>query len=301
MDYPEIYAVDFDGTLNTARTYPELGAPNVDLFEFLKERRAAGDKIILWTCREGELLKAAVKYCVNYGLSFDAVNDNMPENIKYFENNCRKIWAHHYIDDRNTTGTVVLRSRLLREMMELLSEKIKDSEEVIEEYKGGSDLIGQNMAYACYSMASEIKEKFESIFYENAEVITNNGRNKEKRAEMERLTREETIVVRGEEMAACNYKNNDCNDSCMYGRCRWQEKANMLLKEYEDTGHTPKQIRKLVDRDTAKEPQYEGDGYSEGEMVYDIWICPNCGTKYEVDYDDYKFCPECGQRIKRGK
>ena len=52
MDYAEIYAVDFDRTLNLADTYPELGEPNAELIEFLKERRAAGDKIILWTCRK---------------------------------------------------------------------------------------------------------------------------------------------------------------------------------------------------------------------------------------------------------
>lgn len=95
------YAVDFDKTLNLADTYPELGEPNMELIEFLKERRAAGDKLILWTCREGELLKAAVKYCNDYGLFFHAVNDNLPENIEYYGNNCRKVWAHHYIDDRN--------------------------------------------------------------------------------------------------------------------------------------------------------------------------------------------------------
>lgn len=101
MNYPEIYAVDFDKTINLADTYPELGEPNIELIEFLKERREAGDKIILWTCREGELLKAAVKYCNDYGLYFHAVNDNLPENIEYYGNNCRKIWAHHYIDDGN--------------------------------------------------------------------------------------------------------------------------------------------------------------------------------------------------------
>lgn len=101
MNYPEIYAVDFDKTLNLADTYPELGEPNMELIDFLKERRAAGDKIILWTCREGELLKEAVKYCNDFGLFFHAVNDNLPENIEYYGNNCRKIWAHHYIDDRN--------------------------------------------------------------------------------------------------------------------------------------------------------------------------------------------------------
>ena len=75
--------------------------------------------------------------------------------------------------------------------------------------------------------------------------------------------------------------------------------AIKCLSEYEDTGLTPEQIRKLKERDTAKEAIYEGDGYSDEEMVYDTWICPNCGAKYEVDYDDYDFCPDCGQMILR--
>lgn len=69
------------------------------------------------------------------------------------------------------------------------------------------------------------------------------------------------------------------------------------LSEYEDTGLDPDQIMKLKERDTAKVPEYEGDGYYGGEIVYDTWICPNCGIKYEVDYDDYDFCPDCGQRL----
>lgn len=122
MDYAEIYAVDFDGTLNLADTYPELGEPNTELIEFLKERRAAGDKIIMWTCREGELLKAAVKYCNNYGLFFHAVNENLPENIAYFSNNCRKVWAHHYIDDKNMISS--LTPEQIRELAERDTPKI---------------------------------------------------------------------------------------------------------------------------------------------------------------------------------
>ena len=52
-----------------------------------------------------------------------------------------------------------------------------------------------------------------------------------------------------------------------------------------------------LEKQVPKEPNYEGDGYSDGELVYDTWICPNCGKYYEVDYDDYKCCPECGQAI----
>lgn len=63
------------------------------------------------------------------------------------------------------------------------------------------------------------------------------------------------------------------------------------------TNEEVERYKRLKERDTAKSPMYEGDGYSDEEMVYDTWICPNCGKKYEVDYDDYKHCPECGQAI----
>lgn len=102
-EFNQIYAVDFDRTLNLAETYPQLGEPNIELIDFLKRRQQAGDKIILWTCREGALLKSAIKYCKNYGLEFDAVNDNIRENIEHFNNNCRKVFADYYIDDRNAS------------------------------------------------------------------------------------------------------------------------------------------------------------------------------------------------------
>ena len=96
----KIYAVDFDGTLNTAE-YPKLGEPNTELFQFLIKRQQSGDKIILWTCREGDLLQEAVIYCRANGLEFDTVNDNIPENKNKYKNNCRKVYADYYIDDRN--------------------------------------------------------------------------------------------------------------------------------------------------------------------------------------------------------
>lgn len=53
-----------------------------------------------------------------------------------------------------------------------------------------------------------------------------------------------------------------------------------------------------IDKETAKKPDYEGDGYDDnGEIIYDTWICPNCGKRYEVDYDDYDYCPNCGQKL----
>jgi hypothetical protein len=66
--------------------------------------------------------------------------------------------------------------------------------------------------------------------------------------------------------------------------------------KYEEIG-TPEECKAATEKQTAKKPDYEGDGYSDGHLVYDTWICPCCGKHYEVDYDDYDFCPACGQCI----
>lgn len=94
-----IIAVDFDGTLCADR-YPEIGLPNEELIEYLKARKANGDKLILWTSRNEEQTKEAVAWCREYGLYFDAVNDNLPEIIEEFRANSRKIFANEYIDDK---------------------------------------------------------------------------------------------------------------------------------------------------------------------------------------------------------
>lgn len=60
-------------------------------------------------------------------------------------------------------------------------------------------------------------------------------------------------------------------------------------------------MQELVDKATPKKPEYEGDGYYKGEIVYDTWICPSCGERYEVDYHDYEYCPKCGQHIDLGE
>lgn len=68
------------------------------------------------------------------------------------------------------------------------------------------------------------------------------------------------------------------------------------VQQYRAIG-TVEECREAMEKQNAKKPDYECDGYADGHMVYDTWICPNCGEKYEVDYDDYKHCPNCGQAI----
>ena len=93
----KIIAVDFDGTLCYSN-WPELGAPNTMLIDYLLQEKAAGNKLILWTCRAGKALTDATEWCCEQGLTFDAVNDNLPEIVELYGNNSRKITCDLYID-----------------------------------------------------------------------------------------------------------------------------------------------------------------------------------------------------------
>jgi len=94
-----IYAVDFDGTL-CIDEYPRIGEPRREIIDFIKQEQAAGAKLILWTCRSGTQLLAACIWCSEQGLKFNAINSNLPENIAKYGNDCRKVYADVYLDDR---------------------------------------------------------------------------------------------------------------------------------------------------------------------------------------------------------
>jgi hypothetical protein len=97
---PKVYAVDFDGYLCT-NAWPDIGEPNIAFIQHFRELREQGHKLILWTCREGEMLQRAIDWCADYGLRFDAHNENLPERIERFGGDCRKISADWYCDDKN--------------------------------------------------------------------------------------------------------------------------------------------------------------------------------------------------------
>ena len=97
-DY-QIIAVDFDGTLSLGK-WPDVGPANEKLIQYLQQQRLKGNKLILWTCRAGKNLEAAIRWCENQNLKFDAVNDNLPEVIAYYGSNSRKISCDYYFDDR---------------------------------------------------------------------------------------------------------------------------------------------------------------------------------------------------------
>lgn len=95
-----IIAVDFDGTLCENR-WPEIGQENRHVINQLIRHQADGDKIILWTCRSGQMLDDAILWCLNRGLRFNAINANLAENIERYGNDCRKVFADEYWDDKS--------------------------------------------------------------------------------------------------------------------------------------------------------------------------------------------------------
>lgn len=98
---PKIIAVDFDGTLCINR-WPEIGEPKEKVISYVKSQQANGAKLILWTNRVGERLAEAITWCRDkHGISFDAVNCNLPEIIESFGVDSRKVFANEYLDDRS--------------------------------------------------------------------------------------------------------------------------------------------------------------------------------------------------------
>ena len=98
-----IYAIDFDGTI-VEEKFPEIGALKPEAVEFIRHIRQNGDKWILFTLREDKYLEDAVAFLLVNDLIPDAINDNLPEKIRQWGNNPRKISADIYIDDRNMGG-----------------------------------------------------------------------------------------------------------------------------------------------------------------------------------------------------
>ena len=54
-----------------------------------------------------------------------------------------------------------------------------------------------------------------------------------------------------------------------------------------------------LEKQIPKKPEYEGDGYADGELVYDYAKCPICGHGFEYGINDWgcEYCSDCGQKL----
>lgn len=75
--------------------------------------------------------------------------------------------------------------------------------------------------------------------------------------------------------------------------------AILLGRFYYGKERTIEEI-KTIPSSEPREVLYSGDGYADGEMVYDMANCPNCNYEFEESNFIWgcKFCPECGQALK---
>lgn len=98
----KVYAVDFDGTITISDEFPDIGEVNLEIINKLITLKDNGDKIILWTSRNGDPLDQAVNFMKDkFGLEFDAINKNIPGLVDQFDGpESRKIFADYYIDDK---------------------------------------------------------------------------------------------------------------------------------------------------------------------------------------------------------
>lgn len=108
----KIYAFDFDGTL-CKEAYPNIGRPNKAMIHLAKRLKQNGHKLILWTCRCGPSLEEAVSWCHSQGITFDAINSNLPETLQKYGTDSRKITADFYIDDKGIGKFPILLSLFL--------------------------------------------------------------------------------------------------------------------------------------------------------------------------------------------
>ena len=106
VNIKHIIAIDFDNTIAYTK-YPKIISEvpyAIDVLRVLSEDPRF--VLILWTCREGDALKKALDFCKIREVHFDYVNENEDELIKLYKNDCRKIGADMYIDDKSAQTNV---------------------------------------------------------------------------------------------------------------------------------------------------------------------------------------------------
>jgi len=112
-DRPLVVAVDFDGTL-VENNFPEIGEPNKEVMQYVRDKKEEGAIIILWTTRQNDFLQEALDFCEQYDIPIDYANRNAP-GIGFETSN--KIFADIYVDDRgyNPFGIVDGKMKLYTE------------------------------------------------------------------------------------------------------------------------------------------------------------------------------------------
>jgi len=91
------HAFDFDGIIAEKAKYPAIGNLNSKCVDLIRKLwMDLTNIIIIWTCRSGDGQNCARSFLLKNKIPFDFINEN-----PLFDSGSRKIFAHHYYDDRN--------------------------------------------------------------------------------------------------------------------------------------------------------------------------------------------------------
>ena len=94
-----VIAIDFDGTIVTNK-YPDIGYLKRNAKKVINELFDAGHEIIINSCRQGKEEQDMIDFLKQMGIKYSAVNENLCYRIEEYNNDCRKIGADVYIDDK---------------------------------------------------------------------------------------------------------------------------------------------------------------------------------------------------------
>lgn len=77
------------------------------------------------------------------------------------------------------------------------------------------------------------------------------------------------------------------------------EDKNNDCKFTEDDYKANEMAIQALEKQIVKKPEYEADGYEDGELVYDYAKCPICGHAFEYGINDWRceYCSYCGQKM----
>lgn len=98
-----VIAIDFDGTITT-NSFPEVGELIEGANHYIQKMYQDGHYIIINTCRSGRYEGMAEDFLNKQSIPFHFINSNLPELIDKFSQDCRKISADIYIDDKCIMG-----------------------------------------------------------------------------------------------------------------------------------------------------------------------------------------------------
>ncbi len=95
--------IDADGTL-WYNAYPKIGALKPNVVEVMNKLYNEGYKILINTCRAGIYEGHCYQFLKKHNIPYHYINSNLPKDIEYFGQDCRKISGDIYLDDKQLGG-----------------------------------------------------------------------------------------------------------------------------------------------------------------------------------------------------